>query len=82
MSCQNGHYPLNLDGYEQIFANFLLGRTPYGPGRHIFGCFEHDLAKASFSLIQPAPPDDDTESKIKILKEKRPKRASLQGNLF
>lgn len=54
-----GRYPLNLHGYEQIFANFLLGRTPYGPGRYIFGCFEHALEQLSkFKLVQGAKNDE------------------------
>ncbi|KAI8770787.1 uncharacterized protein LOC106070065 [Biomphalaria glabrata] len=51
----NGHYPLTLDSYEQIFANFLLGRTPHGPGKYIFGCFKHEYSP--FQLIQPAKDD-------------------------
>lgn len=54
-----GRYPLNLDGYEQVFANFLLGRTPHGPGRYIFGCFEH--AEKGGILIAGPPPDDDAD---------------------
>ncbi|XP_025106609.1 uncharacterized protein LOC112571657 [Pomacea canaliculata] len=74
----DGRYPLNLSGYDQIFANFLIGRTPYGPGRHIFGCFEHSVDNGPFHLIMPAPEDEEeSESTIKIHKEKRPKRGSL-----
>ncbi|VDI22489.1 Hypothetical predicted protein [Mytilus galloprovincialis] len=57
-----GRYPLNLEGYEQIFSNFLFGRTPYGPGRYIFGCFEHRVESTKFKLIQNAP---DMEEKAK-----------------
>lgn len=46
-----GRYPLTLDSYEQIFANFLIGKTPYGPGRFIFGCFEHMVQRTEFQLI-------------------------------
>ncbi|XP_012937089.1 uncharacterized protein LOC106011552 [Aplysia californica] len=54
----NGRYPLTYSSYEQLFANFLIGRTPYGPGRYIFGCFEHEVRP--FQLIQPMPePSDD-----------------------
>ena len=74
---QNGRYPLDADGYEQIFSNFLLGGTPHGPGRHIFGCFEHSVSKTPFRLIQPAPEPDDSSMDVKILMEKRPKRMSL-----
>ncbi|XP_055868898.1 sarcoplasmic calcium-binding proteins I, III, and IV-like isoform X1 [Biomphalaria glabrata] len=51
-----GKYTLNEDSYEQLFANFLIGRTPYGPGRYIFGCFEHVVRP--FQLIAPAPEED------------------------
>ncbi|XP_045165866.1 sarcoplasmic calcium-binding proteins I, III, and IV-like [Mercenaria mercenaria] len=46
-----GRYPLTLDSYNQIFANFLIGKTPYGPGRFIFGCFEHMAQRTEFQLI-------------------------------
>ena len=48
---QKGKYPLTLDSYNQIFANFLIGKTPYGPGRFIFGCFEHMAQRTEFQLI-------------------------------
>ncbi|XP_052228548.1 sarcoplasmic calcium-binding proteins I, III, and IV-like isoform X1 [Dreissena polymorpha] len=48
----HGKYPLTLDSYNQMFANFLIGRTPYGPGRFIFGCFEHMVQRTEFQLIQ------------------------------
>ncbi|KAK3095094.1 hypothetical protein FSP39_010222 [Pinctada imbricata] len=61
----HGRYPLNVSSYEQIFANFLLGRTPYGPGRYIFGCFEDSVEAKEFKLIQ-GPPTDDTDAAPKI----------------
>lgn len=66
-----GRYPLTLEGYEQIFANFLLGRTKYGPGRYIFGCFEHSVADQS-SLISGPPKDDD----VPEVTTKFPRRSS------
>ncbi|KAK7101901.1 sarcoplasmic calcium-binding proteins II, V, VI, and VII-like [Littorina saxatilis] len=75
----NGRYPLNMDGYEQIFSNFLLGQTPHGPGRHIFGCFEHSVDKTPFRLIKPASVDEDMEREVKVYLEKRPKRMSLNA---
>ena len=33
---QNGDYELNEANYDLIFANFLLGRTIYGPGIILF----------------------------------------------
>jgi len=77
----NDSYPLNQNSYEQIFSNFLLGRTPHGPGRHIFGCFEHSVSKTPFTLIQPALKEDDFEMDVKLYLEKRPKRSSITGHL-
>ncbi|XP_059141519.1 uncharacterized protein LOC131929380 isoform X1 [Physella acuta] len=65
----NGRYPLTLDSYEQVFANFLLGRTPHGPGKYIFGCFKHDYG--SYQLIQPAE-DDPSDDMFSY--DKRPKK--------
>ncbi|XP_005107567.2 sarcoplasmic calcium-binding proteins I, III, and IV [Aplysia californica] len=72
-----GRYPLNLDGYEQIFANFLIGKTPHGPGKYIFGCFKHD--NTNWQLIAPLSTHDDAHSakpkeENKIVQEKRPKK--------
>lgn len=58
----NGKYPLHMRGYSEIFANFLLGRTPYGPGRYIFGCFESTVKQTHFSLLQPAVVEPESES--------------------
>merc|ERR1711997_1287780 len=35
----NGDYELDYKSYKLLFSNFLLGRTIYGPGKYIFGCF-------------------------------------------
>ncbi|XP_060082154.1 sarcoplasmic calcium-binding proteins II, V, VI, and VII-like isoform X2 [Ylistrum balloti] len=67
----HGRYPLTLEGYEQIFANFLLGRTKYGPGRYIFGCFEHSADDQS-SLIS-GPPKEDA---VTAVATKFPRRSS------
>ena len=73
---QYGRYPLNLPGYEQIFANFLLGKTPYGPGRFIFGCFEHSSHQKTFRLIRGTE-DDEEEIKVKV--EKKGRRGSTEA---
>lgn len=73
---QYGRYPLDLAGYEQIFANFLLGKTPYGPGRFIFGCFEHSPHHTKFKLIRGT---DDDEEEIKINVEKKGRRGSTEA---
>ncbi|KAK3749323.1 hypothetical protein RRG08_056203 [Elysia crispata] len=64
-----GRYPLNLSSYEMIFSNFLIGRTPFGPGRHIFGCFEHNVK--SFKLIQTAEDEEEGEEVEKKAPEGR-----------
>ncbi|GFO28474.1 sarcoplasmic calcium-binding proteins ii, v, vi, and vii [Plakobranchus ocellatus] len=53
----NGKYRLDFDSFEQIFANFLIGRTPHGPGKYIFGCFNHE-SSIPFTLIE-RPADSD-----------------------
>ncbi|XP_041356105.1 uncharacterized protein LOC121373502 isoform X1 [Gigantopelta aegis] len=55
-----GYYQLDMEGYEQIFANFLLGRTPAGPGKYIFGCF--DLGIYKFKLIMPQVEEEEDET--------------------
>merc|ERR1712039_972120 len=37
----NGDYELDYKSYKLLFSNFLLGRTIYGPGKYIFGCFDN-----------------------------------------
>ncbi|XP_076297534.1 uncharacterized protein LOC143217298 isoform X1 [Lasioglossum baleicum] len=34
---QNGDYPLGWPQYQLVFANFLFGRGPFGPGEHFIG---------------------------------------------
>lgn len=57
----DNRYPLNMEGYEQIFANFLIGKTPHGPGKYIFGLFNYE--DYHYELIKRP---DDTDSKIKV----------------
>jgi len=47
----NGDYALNQSNYDLIFANFLLGRTIYGPGKYIFGCFDNSDSKNKYKII-------------------------------
>ncbi|KAK6167593.1 hypothetical protein SNE40_021582 [Patella caerulea] len=68
-----GRYRLDYNGYEQIFANFLIGRTPHGPGRYIFGCFEDKVVP--FQLIQPAA-DDNEEEDAKMKRQRQGRRRS------
>ncbi|KAK3867805.1 hypothetical protein Pcinc_026765 [Petrolisthes cinctipes] len=37
---QSGDFPLTEQVYLMAFANFLLGKTPHGPGKYIFGGFK------------------------------------------
>ena len=65
-----------MDGYEQIFANFLLGRTPAGPGKYIFGCF--DLGIYKFKLLIPKtqdPEEEDTPSAQRKMRKRLSDRA-------
>ncbi|XP_059164133.1 uncharacterized protein LOC131947069 [Physella acuta] len=81
----SGRWPLNIESYEMIFSNFLIGKTPFGPGRHIFGCFEHNAQK--FELIQPAT-DNEKEDVTPLVKpaipweKPKPKRQNSRGNFF
>lgn len=37
----NGDYKLNRENYNFVFANFLLGKDIYGPGKYLFGVFDN-----------------------------------------
>jgi len=37
----NGDYRLTKNNYDFVFANFLLGKDIYGPGKYIFGVFDN-----------------------------------------
>jgi len=47
----NGDYEVNLDHYKLLFSNFLLGRTIYGPGKYIFGCFDNRDMDEQYKVI-------------------------------
>ncbi|XP_023323834.1 uncharacterized protein LOC111697917 [Eurytemora carolleeae] len=47
----NGDYILDLANYELLFANFLLGKTIYGPGKYIFGCFDNSDLQRKYEII-------------------------------
>merc|ERR1712083_343255 len=47
----NGDYLLNEDNYNLLFANFLLGRTIYGPGKFLFGCFDNSDLSKKYEII-------------------------------
>jgi len=46
----NGDYVLTKENYNFCFANFLLGRTIYGPGKYIFGVFDNREMEEQFSI--------------------------------
>jgi len=47
----SGDYELDLDNYCLLFANFLLGKTIYGPGKFIFGCFDNSDLSKKYQII-------------------------------
>ncbi|XP_071539447.1 uncharacterized protein [Panulirus ornatus] len=53
----SGDFPLTERVYLMAFANFLLGKTPHGPGKYIFGGFkdsEVGLFQVDYScLLEP-----------------------------
>merc|ERR1712029_575344 len=55
----NGDYKLNKQNYLFAFANFLLAKGIYGPGKYLFGTFDNretddgtDNHKSNYSLFQ------------------------------
>jgi len=47
----NGDYELTLENYKLLFSNFLLGRTIYGPGKYIFGCFDNRDMTEKYQVV-------------------------------
>jgi len=47
----NGDYELNLENYNLLFSNFMLGRTIYGPGKFLFGCFDNSDLHKKYQVI-------------------------------
>ena len=41
-----------------MFANFLLGRGKYGPGKYLFGCFDNSEIGETYQVKYN---DDDDE---------------------
>lgn len=46
-----GRYKLTKDNYEFCFANFLLGKGIYGPGKYIFGVFDNSDIDMTYKVI-------------------------------
>jgi len=47
----NGDYELDYQSYKLLFSNFLLGRTIYGPGKYIFGCFDNRDMNEPYKIV-------------------------------
>jgi len=47
----NGDYTLNKSHFFFCFANFLLGKGIYGPGKYIFGVFDNRELDEKFKII-------------------------------
>jgi len=47
----SGEFPLNLVNYKLLFSNFLLGKTIYGPGKYIFGCFDNSDMYKKYEVL-------------------------------
>jgi len=47
----NGDYEVDEETYKLLFSNFLLGKTIYGPGKFIFGCFDNRDMTQKYQII-------------------------------
>jgi hypothetical protein len=47
----NGDYILDLTNFKLLFSNFLLGKTIYGPGKYIFGCFDNSDMYKKYEVL-------------------------------
>ena len=47
---QNCDYKLTRENYDFVFANFLLGKDIYGPGKYIFGVFDNREIDETFPV--------------------------------
>ncbi|XP_043490028.1 uncharacterized protein LOC122516356 isoform X2 [Polistes fuscatus] len=43
----NGDHPLGWPQYQLVFANFLFGRGPFGPGEHFLGMTDSCVARGN-----------------------------------
>jgi len=46
----NADYELDYKSYKLLFSNFLLGKTIYGPGKYVFGCFDNRDMTETFKI--------------------------------
>lgn len=56
----NNAYTLDREQYLYCFANFLLGRGIYGPGKYIFGVFDNREMSETFK-VQYSPNEMDQD---------------------
>ena len=42
---------MNRTNYMFCFANFLLGKSIYGPGKYIFGVFDNREIDESYKVV-------------------------------
>ena len=56
---QGGDYKFNYEQYCFIFANFLLGKGKYGPGKYIFGCFDNSEIGQAYEVSYNDEEDED-----------------------
>jgi len=47
----DGEFTINLVNYKLLFSNFLLGKTIYGPGKYIFGCFDNSDMYQKYQVL-------------------------------
>jgi len=47
----NGDYVLTKEHYFFCFANYLLGKSIYGPGKYIFGVFDNRELEEAYKVI-------------------------------
>jgi len=59
----NGDYKLNKQNYLFAFANFLLAKGIYGPGKYLFGTFDNREIDESYKVVYND--DSDMEDWIK-----------------
>lgn len=55
----DGEYKLTADNFDFCFANFLLGRQIYGPGKYIFGVFDNRDIDEKFEVLYNVEEDEE-----------------------
>jgi len=57
----DGDYILNKEHFFFCFANFLLGKGIYGPGKYIFGVFDNRELDETYKIIYNEPEWSDAD---------------------